>query len=150
MQRNLTALLLSFIIKLTCPAGEPATLDINSRFSFYSFEKQGEMLLHIPQELSGKGLTIKMNIGGNDAGSWKGVPGSEILRIGFPVDLHPGRYDFNAGITTDNTYGAVKKYTATAELLILAYKPNEVKTDRLKGGMIVNRRQFFPFGFFCY
>jgi len=150
MRKNLTALLLSYLIKLPCPAGEPATLEMNSRFSFYSFEKQGEMILHIPRELTGIGLTIKMNIGEKDAGSWKGVPDSEILRLGFPMDLPPGRYDFNAGITTDNIYGEVKKYTSTAELLILAYKPNEVKTDRLSGGMIVNRKQFFPFGFFCY
>ena len=41
-------------------------------------------------------------------------------------------------------------YQATTELIILSYKPNEVKTDRLTGGIIVNRRQFFPFGFYCY
>ena len=42
------------------------------------------------------------------------------------------------------------KYKAFTNLIILNYKPNEVKTDRLTGGLIVNRRQFFPFGFYCY
>ncbi len=42
------------------------------------------------------------------------------------------------------------KYKATTTLTVLSPKDNEVKTDRLTGGLIVNRRVFFPFGFYCY
>jgi hypothetical protein len=150
MLKILTVLLLSTLIKLPYLAGEPAILKMNSRFSFYSFEKYGEMLLYIPQELTGKELIINMNIGGNDTGSWKGVPDKGMLRLGFPIDLSPGTYNFNAGITVKNPDGTVKKYTASANLVILAFKHNEAKLDRLTGGMVVNRKQFFPFGFFCY
>jgi hypothetical protein len=46
--------------------------------------------------------------------------------------------------------GSGETFLARTDLIILIYKTNEVKTDRLTGGMIVNRRQFYPFGFYCY
>jgi hypothetical protein len=41
-------------------------------------------------------------------------------------------------------------YKTNTTLTILSYKPNEVKTNRLTGGLIVNKLPFFPFGFYCY
>ena len=41
-------------------------------------------------------------------------------------------------------------YLTTSKLNILLYKSNEVKTDRLTGALIVNKRQFFAFGFYTY
>ncbi|MFZ0280661.1 MAG: hypothetical protein WAL29_03360, partial [Bacteroidales bacterium] len=42
------------------------------------------------------------------------------------------------------------KYKTATTLTVLSPKDNEVKTDRLTGGLIVNRRVFVPFGFYCY
>ncbi len=41
-------------------------------------------------------------------------------------------------------YGTPAIYSASARLSILQYKSNEVKTDRLTGGLIVNRRRVLP------
>jgi hypothetical protein len=121
---------------------------INTRSSFYSFEKQGEFLLLIPARLAQSSLSVKVETGEKIIASWKGKPGWSILRIPFVIDLQPAVYKVKARISTERETGSA--YIATTDLLILSYKANEVKTDRLTGGMIVNRRQFFPFGFYCY
>jgi hypothetical protein len=121
---------------------------INTRLSFYSFEKSGEFLLHVPAALSQKFLSITIMNGEDTITSWNGKPSGSILRIPFSINPVPSCYDITALISAAARPGL--KYTASAKLIILAYKPNEVKTDRLTGGLIVNRRQFFPFGFYCY
>jgi hypothetical protein len=121
---------------------------INTRLSFYSFEKSGEFLLHVPAALSQKFLSITIMNGEDTITSWNGKPSGSILRIPFSINPVPSCYDITALISASARPGL--KYTASAKLIILAYKPNEVKTDRLTGGLIVNRRQFFPFGFYCY
>jgi hypothetical protein len=120
---------------------------MNSRLSFYSFEKSGEMLLHIPQNLIYRTLSVSLTVNNEDFGLFKGMPGKEVLRIPFELNLLPGNYKIFADIIVA---GRNIKYVTSSDLLILTYKPNEVKTDRLTGGLIVNKRQFFPFGFYCY
>ena len=120
---------------------------LNSRLSFYSYENSGEMLLHVPQNMIYNSVEVSLNSAGKELVVWKGIPRKKIVRI----QLH-----FNQGPSTDMIDAVIRvsgrpiRYTASAELLILPYKSNEVKTDRLTGGLIVNKREFFPFGFYTY
>jgi hypothetical protein len=126
---------------------DSSSFKINSRFSFYSFENSGEMLLHVPQNIIYCNISANLSLNGETAGSWKGIPGKRIIRIPLILNLKPSDYKLIAEVSVT---GKPYKYLACCDLLILDYKPNEVKTDRLTGGLIVNRRQFIPFGFYCY
>jgi hypothetical protein len=153
MKKNLVAASIMFLSILISPGISGEKIDstayiLNSRLSFYSYEKNGEFLLHIPSGQSQSNLSIKINIGKETIASWSGKPGRIILRIPFPINLLPSLYKAEARITVNNAPSVI--YLAAAKLTVLAAKPNEVKTDRLTGGLIVNRLLFFPFGFYCY
>jgi hypothetical protein len=127
---------------------DSSTFKINPRLSFYSFEKNGEFLLNIPSGLSQKNLSVKINIEGPTITSWTGRPGINCLRLPFPLPLAPFVYKVEAIISVPGKPEV--KYLAATKLVVLVSKPNEVKTDRLTGGLIVNRLPFFPFGFYTY
>jgi len=123
------------------------TFRINTRLSFYSFEKKGEILLHIPQNLIFSQLEVTLSTGSTEMCKWTGVPGKKMIRIPFTFDLPPSSHKVRATILVS---GRVTRYITSTELPVLIYKSNEVKSDRLTGGLIVNRRPYFPFGFYCY
>jgi hypothetical protein len=125
---------------------DTTSFQMNSRLSFYSYEKSGEMILHIPQTLIWNQLDIVLKINNKELISWKGIPGNKILRLPFEMVMTTPICNVEAEIKSAK--GSLFK--ATADLRILDYKPNEVKTDRLTGGLIVNRKIFVPFGFYCY
>jgi hypothetical protein len=127
---------------------DSSSFRIYSRLSFYSFEKNGEFLLHVPSNLVKSSLSVTISTREKIIASWKGKPDRSILRIPFANDLSPSTYKTTAKISAGS--GSEMRYLANTDLVILSYKPNEVKTDRLTGGMIVNKRPFFPFGFYCY
>jgi hypothetical protein len=62
------------------------------------------------------------------------------------IDLEPGKHEMLCRL--------VKKKGKPTEVLFLieklAPKYNEVKINRLTGGLIVDNEPFFPFGFYCY
>lgn len=129
-----------------CQSVDTTSFKMNSRLSFYSYEKSGEMILHIPPKLIWNTLNISLKINDKELTAWKGVPGKKLLCITFDIDLIPAVYKIIAEIKSSK--GII--YKTSAVLTILNYKANETKTDRLTGGMIVNRRILFPFGFYCY
>jgi hypothetical protein len=133
---------------LFCQYIDSSYFKINSRQSFYSFEKNGEFLLHVPPVLVQKNLSINIKNGRDTLTTWNGKPGKEILRVPFSLNLSPSVYKIEAKIIITTSPGVI--YQASTNLVVLSYKSNEVKTDRLTGGLIVNRRQFFAFGFYCY
>jgi hypothetical protein len=139
---------LPLCLVLKSQATDPSLFKLDARLSFYSFEKNGEFLLKVPRDMLHKSLSVTLRNGSAIMAEWKGVPAGQLVRIPFKTDLAPGQYRITAGIAIHPEH--YEKYKAFADLLVLPYKPNEVKTDRLTGGMIVNRRQFFPFGFYCY
>ena len=147
MSRRIIYLLLPLVLAINlnsfCQVIDTTSFVINSRFSFYSYEKSGEMILHVPASLSWSNLNIILRINDKELTSWKGIPGGKILRLSFRLELSPAHYIVEAEIKSTG----LKIYRATAGLTILNFKPNEVKTDRLTGGLIVNRRILFPFGF---
>ena len=131
-----------------CQPIDSTSFKLYPRFSFYSYEKDGEFLLHVPENLKQSSLSVTIKTGEKTIVLWNGKPGKSILRIPFAIELSPSVYRTTAGISMQS--GSQIIYQAATELIILSYKANEVKTDRLTGGTIVNRRQFFPFGFYCY
>jgi hypothetical protein len=133
---------------LSCQYIDSNSFIIIPRQSFYSYEEKGEFLLHIPQLLERNHLSISVNIGEETVVSWNGIPGRRILRLPFSLNMKPSHYNVKARITTTTYPGKI--YETNTDLIILSYKSNEVKTDRLMGGLIVNRLPFFPFGFYCY
>jgi len=131
-----------------CQTTDSSSFRLVSRQSFYSFEKNGEFLLNIPPGLTQNHLTVNITSSGQNLLRWEGIPGKSVLRLSFNSDLPPSVYKTVANISI--TARPQINYQSVTKLIILAYKSNEVKTDRLTGGLIVNKRQFFPFGFYCY
>ncbi len=104
--------------------------------------------MHVPSGLSGNSLSVEIIAGIDTLASWEGYTSGKILRIPCSFNLNPSVYKATAIIKIKWRSGII--YRAYTDLVILSYKPNEVKTDRFTGGLIVNKRQFFPFGFYCY
>ena len=105
------------------------------------------MLLHVPQSLIYNRIEVLLTSEGDESGRWEGVPGKKIVRIPFSLNQPPSIPKIDAIIKVS---GRSTVYIASTDLIVLKYKPNEVKTDRLTGGLIVNRKPFFPFGFYTY
>ena len=122
---------------------------MNSRLSFYSFENEAEMILEIPTSLRSSEMSIKLSIDGMIVNELVCKPGKRLFRIPFKITMPAGRYNANANINIAGRRGN-SKYSASATFIKLNFKPNEVKVDRFTGGLVVNRRLFFPFGFYCY
>ncbi len=152
MKGNSVSFLIWLFAYVICPQANSQIIDstsfrINSRFSIYTFENKGELLLHIPQNLIYNTLNVSLKINNKEISSWNGIPRKKLIRIPFEINLPASEYRVDAEISIK---GKNRKYVASADLIILEYKSNEVKTDRLTGGLIVHRKQFFPFGFYCY
>jgi len=128
---------------------DSTSFKMNSRLSFYSFENEAEMILEIPASLRSSEMSMKLTLDGTIVNELTYLRGKRLLRIPFKITVPAGRYLAKANIIIkgreDNS-----NYSASAAFIKLDYKPNEVKVDRLTGGMVVNRRSFFPFGFYCY
>jgi hypothetical protein len=144
-------LLLLFIFPIYSVTGQSvdsSSFQLVSRLSFYSAPSKGEFLLHIPPALSNSGLSVIIKTDNESFVSWKGKPGKTILRLSFDIKPGTAPAKVRATIKSDARPGIL--FTSETELMILSHKPNEVKTDRLTGGLIVNNLPFFPFGFYCY
>ena len=150
MPRKIFYLFLLFALSITLNSFgqkiDSTSFQMNSRLSFYSNEKRGDMIIHIPKALIWNQLNIILKINNKEIAEWKGIPGNKIFTLPFDIDMSSAIYIVEAGIKSSNG----SAYKTTASLNILDYKPNEVKTDRLTGGLIVNRKIFLPFGFYCY
>jgi hypothetical protein len=139
---------ISIFQKVQSQPVDSSSFSLVSRQSFYSWEKNGEFLLHIPPSLTKNLLSVTLKIGDGSIKSWDGIPGKNILRLPFLLNLAPSVYIAEARINISSAPWL--SYYAKTDLIVLAYKSNEVKTDRFTGGLIVNRLPFFPFGFYCY
>ena len=130
---------------------DSTSFSIYTRQSFYSIEENAEMLLKVPAYLRNVNLIIRLINYPDTIAEWKGRTEREILRVPFSLKSVREKCSIKADISLAGfSSGNRVKYSAKTNLIILPYKPNEVKTDRFNGGLIVNNRQFFPFGFYCY
>jgi hypothetical protein len=129
MFKRISFLLLFFVFAFDLDAfstvADTTSFTMNSRLSFYSFEKSGEMILHIPQALIWKNLNIALKLDNKEITSWKGIPGKKILNLPYDLGIAPGLYKVIAEI--NSAKGTL--YKAIAELVVLNSKPNEVKTE---------------------
>jgi hypothetical protein len=147
---SLSLLIIIFVIpveKMFCQPVDSLSFGISARQSFYSYEKTGEFLVRIPDQMRKSRLSVIIKVGSEITASWDGIPGKNILRLPFLIHLPPAVYLAEATITAQNPRS---DYYAKTDLVLLSYKSNEVKTDRFTGGLIVNKLPFFPFGFYCY
>lgn len=126
---------------------DSVSFSLYTRNSFYTTEKKGELLLHVPAKAINKNLEVVITASGDTLAAWSGKAAGKIVRIPIVLDRAPGNYRVSALISAT---APKKAYLASTELIVLAYKSNEVKTDRLTGGLIVNRLPYFPFGFYTY
>ena len=149
--RSLTKyFILSFItaFRLSGQVVDSTSITINTRLSFYSNERSGELLVRIPAPLIGTKLNILIRSGDTLLSDWGGNSSGNYLKVPFTIKSSLPAGEINAEIVNPGAPGI--QYTATCLLEILPHKANEVKTDRLTGGLIVNGLPFFPFGFYCY
>jgi hypothetical protein len=139
-------------LRLVCQTTDTTSFTLIPRLSFYSYEKDAELLLHVPQSLINNVLNIKLIYSNIIVDEWSGRVNKEILRLPLSLTLIPssGKIEAEVSVKKGNPLTGSVKYISKCTMLVLPYKPNEVKTDRFTGGLIVNRRQFFPFGFYCY
>src|SRR4030043_583088 len=86
---------------------DSSSFKINSRQSFYSFEKKGEFLLHIPAALLQKNLSINIKICKDTIVSWNGKPGRNMVRLPFSLKLTPSVYNIEAGIIVTASPGII-------------------------------------------
>ncbi len=137
-----------FVFTMLASAQKTDTISfgMNSRYSFYTTEKTGEMIIHIPSRYQSSWLSVKLKADGRELNSWKGTSGGRLLTVEFPLDMNPGTYKITGEIRSASS----TLYRATSELIILPFRHNEVKTDRLTGGLVTGNRIMFPFGFYCY
>jgi hypothetical protein len=138
----------SVIQTLGNQSNDLSSFKLYPRFSFYTVEKSGEFLLHVPQQHIHVNLLVTIRNGADTLATWQGRTGKRVARIPFSLKLNPSDYNISASIGIKDHPGTV--YSARAILTVLPYKSNEVKTDRLTGGLIVNKLPFFPFGFYTY
>jgi hypothetical protein len=135
----------------TCHAADTVSFKLYPRYSFFTNEKKAEMLLHVPSGLAGSELKVSLVYFNKQVCEWSGKPGKKMLRLFFDLDSSSATGRVTAEIKLPGAGIAERvNYFAPGEIIILPFKPNEVKTDRLTGGLIVNGRPFFPFGFYCY
>lgn len=148
-RRILSLISFAFIVihSGVCQPASPASYRIATRYNFYSFETEGEVILFVPRGHLYNNINVSLSVNNKKTGSWKGTPGRTTVRIPITFDPDPGRHTIIASVSTGD---GNKISTAESTLSILPYKTNEVKTDRLTGGLIVHRRPFFPFGFYTY
>jgi len=126
---------------------DSVSFSIVPRYSFWSCEKKGEILLHVPSRFSASRISASVKLSGSTICDWSGIPGGNITRITFDIDS-----SFRTGLLQAEikAAGSSTKYFCSSEAFFIRYKPNEVKIDRLTGGLIVNGLPFFPFGFYTY
>lgn len=118
------------------------------RLSFYSPGEKAELLLRVPAAFIYSGLNVTLKFGGNTVCVWTGIPGKNILRLTVESDTSWRQDKVAAEIFVAGRKNVM--YCCSCDLVLLKHKPNEVRTDRLTGGLIVNGLPFFPFGFYTY
>lgn len=121
---------------------------INPRYSFFSPGEDAELLLYIPQNHIYSAISVNVNFRGDTICEWNGKPGKNIIRLKFVTDTSWKSGKAEAEIHVQGQ--KQKMYYCSCDIIFLKHKPNEVKIDRLTGGLIVNGLPFFPFGFYTY
>jgi len=105
------------------------------------------MILHIPGNLIYNKINVTIRADTLVLCTWEGIPGHDLIRMPFKI---PSSLSKLQSVALIKVSGRSTIYLTTTEIIILEHKNNEVKADRITGGLIVNDKPFFPFGFYCY
>ncbi len=139
----LIILLLIFFFEMTGLAQE---IKVFSEQNYYTSEVEADILISMPSKNVRNVKLIELYYEGFRRGEILSVS-TGLNKISIPiVDLGPGTHKMLCEIVKKNG----KTSTIPFILLKLNPKPNEVKINRLTGGLIVDGKPFFPFGFYCY
>ncbi len=117
------------------------------RQDYYTTEKSAEILFYIKDSLQKPPLSGEIYREGKPLVRKDGLK-KGMNRLGFSLaDFHGGKNLLRCVVTD----GAGNRVADTSVILtILPDKPNEVKTDRLTGTLLVDGLPFIPFGFYTY
>jgi hypothetical protein len=124
------------------------TISALTRYSFYTNEDPSEILLFLPESLRASTLQISISANGEKIGEWNGYTGKEML--GIPFRIKGIKTSGKLLVDVTRKFPPLFRESLYRDIVILEHKSNEVIFDRLTGGLIVNGRLFFPFGFYCY
>ena len=103
MLKRISTLLIIFILTgLEFALSQPVdsiSFKLNTRYSFYSYERSAEMLLLVPQNLIYNKTEASLSSGNKIIGTWKGIPGKQIVRMPFDLNSNVGTFRITAGIS---------------------------------------------------
>ena len=122
-------------------------LVVHSRLNYYTAEQEGQLLVRMPVPPEGNTCIFEVVCDDEVPTTAPIVFGERPTIFTFPLEVfRRGDTTLQCRVLVDDT--AVAETTAVVRKL--PHKPNVVKIDRLTGGVIVDGRPFFPFGFYCY
>lgn len=118
-----------------------------SRYSFYTWEKQGNLLVSFPKRMQGRSVSLDLFCEGHPVVENFRTEAVERVFVPFPLDSL--KYGMNDVVCY---YRLSKERMDTLHVPVTKWPPkfNEVKIDHATGGLIVEGLPFFPFGFYCY
>ena len=129
-----------------CPSDD-ARIPAMSRYSYYTTEDKGHILLSLPEAFQGRRVSADLLFQGKKIVENFSVRAGEHTFIPFPLDsLSTGINEVICVFTLQRG----KVDTVRVEVVKRIPKSNEVKIDHASGGLIVDGLPFFPFGFYCY
>ena len=118
-----------------------------SRYSYYTTEDKGHVLLSLPEAFQGRLVSADLLFEGKTIVENFSVRAGERTFIPFPLDsLSIGINEVACLLTLSRG----KVDTIRVDVVKRLPKSNEVKIDCATGGLIVDGLPFFPFGFYCY
>jgi hypothetical protein len=118
-----------------------------SRYDYYTTEQEAEVLVWAPESRMNNELSIEITRADQSTLGRRDLEAGIINRYKIPIE------EFNPG---ENkliiSYYENEKPVGSNEInvIIREYHYNEVKIDRMSGGLIVEDLPFFPFGFYTY
>jgi hypothetical protein len=118
-----------------------------TRYDYYTTGTTGEVLVIVPQDLLSK--EIKIDLAFRYRFLTKGYSIGTGHACGLvPFPLEP--FDHGSDTVICSFYvNDVWVHSVYVMVTKLPPAPNEVKIDRYSGGMMVDGRPFFPYGFYC-
>lgn len=123
------------------------TIKAVARYSFYTTELFGEVIINIPDNYPHEYLSADIFFENKVLVKGAAISKNSLNHVEFPLDeLNPGKNTLKLFIKNniDTIIGI------NVNILRLEPKLNEVKIDHATGGLIVDDLPFFPFGFYCY
>lgn len=143
--RTLTAIFL-WSLPAAVVAG-PDEYKANSRYDYYTLEKTAEVILWVPAHKAGAETTASLLLYGSTLLEQRETAAGQINSL--PVDMEglaPGSntlelicYEYGKAVASMNV-----------EVVVRQHRYNEVKIDRMNGGLVVEGLPFYPFGFYTY